>query len=61
MFPATCDDVVLTSGACEVTVIVSCSAATFNATRGAATFWPTSNSTSAISTVENPASSIRTL
>ena len=61
MFPATCDDVVLTSGAWEVTVTVSCSVATFIATRGTVAFWPTSNSMSVDLRGGEPHSSIRNL
>ena len=61
MLPATCARVTSTSGACDVTVTVSSSDATFIVTRGTVTFWPTSSSTSVISAVANPDSSIRSL
>jgi hypothetical protein len=57
MLPATCARETSTSGACDVTVTVSCSDASFIMTFGRVTFWPTSSSTSVSSTDPNPSSS----
>src|SRR3954454_23180461 len=54
--PATCDDVVSTSGDSLDTVTVSLRLATLS-TNAIVAFWPTSSSTDSISTVVNPASS----
>jgi len=51
--PATCDDVVSTSGASPVIVTVSLTCASFNV-NGTVAFWPTSSSTSGTMTEEKP-------
>jgi hypothetical protein len=59
MFPETCDEVTLISGASPRTITVSASAATFIVTAGTVALAPTSSSNSSISAVAKPGSSIR--
>ena len=58
--PPTCVELMSTSGASPVTVTVSCRVATFSE-NGTVRDWPTSSSTSGMSTVLKPASSAVTL
>ena len=54
MLPVTCDDVMSTSGACELTVTVSSTPRTVIVTGGTVALVPTSSSMSVISVVAKP-------